>query len=168
MKHKTDKRAISGVVTTILLVLLALVAILIIWGVIQPFLKKSAGGLGDITECLDVNLEITNVKVNIVGSPPTNSYITVHRSSGGGEIKDLKFTVAGNLRKEITTTHPSGFKIKPLETITYFYTSGSLPPPIEPPFIENGDEVQVAAVVETADGGEKLCSPASYIYHSPF
>ena len=134
-----NKKAISGVVTTILLVLLALVAILIIWGVIQPFLKKSAGGLGDITECLEIDLEISGATADV-------NTVTV-QNKGSTATSDLVFVVDGTVDDAVT-----GDKIlEPLESTIYTLTNA--------PAGGADSAVEVAAVVETEDGSTKTCNP---------
>jgi len=52
-----NKRGISGVITTILLVGLVLVAIFITWGFIQPILTGTGGEIALSSACLKLDLE---------------------------------------------------------------------------------------------------------------
>ena len=54
-----NKRGISAVVATILIVLLSVAAVVIIWQVLKPAIQKSAGRVG--TGCIDVDLTINSV-----------------------------------------------------------------------------------------------------------
>jgi hypothetical protein len=54
------KKGISAVVATILIVLLAVVAVVIIWAVLRPAITKSAGQVSASCVELDVNIDSAN------------------------------------------------------------------------------------------------------------
>ncbi len=80
------KRGLSGVVTTLIMILLTLVAVGMIWLVVKNILESSAdeADIGKLT----LKLSIENVKI---GGNDVN--ITVKRSPGKGEMTSIKFVL---------------------------------------------------------------------------
>ncbi|MBU3906707.1 MAG: hypothetical protein KKA64_00475 [Nanoarchaeota archaeon] len=54
-----DKRGLSTVVTTLIIILLTLVAIGIIWFVVRGIVESGAGGIDVATKCLNVDVKAT-------------------------------------------------------------------------------------------------------------
>jgi hypothetical protein len=78
----TNKKGISDVVTTVLIVLLSIVAIAILWSFLQPMFTKSGAKIQQAEACLSVNLEVTRCVVD--GS------VTVKRNPGAANLKEIK------------------------------------------------------------------------------
>jgi hypothetical protein len=78
------KRGLSGAISTLLLILLALVVVGIIWVVINNIISGGSEnvGIGQFT----IDLEVKHVKVQDNGV-----YVTVKRNPGKGEVKEIKF-----------------------------------------------------------------------------
>jgi uncharacterized repeat protein (TIGR01451 family) len=92
-----NKKGISNVVMTILVVLLVLVAIGILWALIAGFLQRGTEqGLGE-AECLDIRVSIEEVKlIEIAGvngdNQPLGYEISIARDTGGPNvINDVLF-----------------------------------------------------------------------------
>jgi len=75
-----NTKGLSTVVTTLIIILLVLVAIGIIWGVVNNLLGKSSGTIEISTKCLDVNVKATKVAVS--GGTETISCIDALTATG--------------------------------------------------------------------------------------
>jgi len=81
-----NTKGLSGVITTLIIILLVIAAIGIIWAVVQPFIKGSGEKFDINTKCLNVGVEPT--KLNCAGGACN---VTVKRSEGEEEIAGVKF-----------------------------------------------------------------------------
>ncbi len=82
-----SKRGISGVVTAILLILLAIAAIIIVWAVVKPMIDK-AGASGQ-AECVTINLGIVSAKNIPAGIDPAEQKVVVKREPGVGDLTGI-------------------------------------------------------------------------------
>ena len=78
-----DKRGISDIVTTVLLILLAIAAVGIIWVVIQGFINSGTKGVGSAADCLQNNFEVVSA-VNVSTTASSIVNVTV-KSIGPGQ-----------------------------------------------------------------------------------
>lgn len=79
-----NKKGISDVVTTVLIVLLAVGAVAILGYFLLPMLTKSGGKITQAEACMSVSLEVTNCSA-------TTTALTVERNAGAGSLKIIKF-----------------------------------------------------------------------------
>lgn len=108
-----NKKAISGVVVTVLLVLIAIIAIGILWYAIRGTIQKGADESEKSTQCFYLNMDIDSVKVSSVtaGTPPATTYtanIAVKRDTGEAELKGLKILINGVEKKQVLSTDTPG------------------------------------------------------------
>ena len=82
-----NKKAVSTVIVTVLLILLVIAAVGILWVVIQRFVTTGTEDLGSATDCLETDLEISSYDATSV---------TVKRISGNAEIAEIKVLVEGS------------------------------------------------------------------------
>lgn len=87
-----NKKGLSAVVTTLIIILLTIVAIMIIWGVVKGMIDKNKTSLETSSSCLDLDLRATKVK-NITGQPGNYS-VTLTRSSGGDTIDGAELVLS--------------------------------------------------------------------------
>ncbi|MCK4553305.1 hypothetical protein KAT80_03815, partial [Candidatus Pacearchaeota archaeon] len=89
-----NHRALSTVVTSLIIILLVLVAVGILWIVIVKIISSGTEqmSLGKLT----MNLEIKEVKVN-----ENNIEVRVKRNTGAGELSGIKFIVSDGMSTEI-------------------------------------------------------------------
>ena len=142
-----NKKGLSTVVTTLIIVLLTLAAIGIIWGPISDLLSKGESSI-DKTKCLDVNIKaIKVVNASALNAENMNYSVTLQRSDareGSFGVKLVFFDAAGK---------PSEV-IDPLE----FFT------PLQPKTItanttiSNATKVEVTPYYIGTDGKQKLCN----------
>jgi len=114
---KLNKKAVSGVVTVVLLILLVIAAVGILWAVISNFTEDSTESVGTSAICLATQLEIVDANA-------TANQIVVKRTYGSGELSGIKVFVVetevtgydGNVlagqEKTITVTSIAGNKIE--------------------------------------------------------
>jgi len=129
------KRGISDLVTAILIILLVLGAVAIVWAVVRPTVSESAGQI--TTECVTLSLEITGVNT-------TSEKVSVKRGAGAADLTKIKVVVDGDaLEAEDAST------LSELAEDDFDATGAS-----------SGSVVEVAGVVEGANGQEVLCGVA--------
>jgi flagellin-like protein len=145
-----NKKGLSGVVTTLILVLLVLAAVGIIWVVISGIIDEGTQSATISSKCLEVEVKPTKVGCD---AGRDNCNVTVTRSAGGEEIAGIKliFSKEGGESNEVKEFNGN---IDALQTITV-PTSGptySLDSDLDP------DKVEVVVFFEDASGNEQLCS----------
>jgi len=111
-----NKKGVSQIVTTILIILLVLAAIVIVWQAVKSTVESGAGEITGKTECIGVELDITNV----VADTTTNTLtVSVTRLSGGADTAaDVILLVDGTSKSSSTTT-----KLGQLESENYLISS---------------------------------------------
>jgi len=108
-----NKRGISEVVTTILVLLLVLAAIVIIWTFVRPAIEKGAKGIS-ASECLTLNLE----PVSCAYVKATNvSTVQVRRNAGQANLAEISFVF--KLANGDEVVRDSNATHNELETKTY-------------------------------------------------
>jgi len=134
-----NKRGLSDVVTTVLIILVALGAIGIIVGFLMPMIKQ---GSSQITSaCMTLQLEPTKCTYN---STTQETHVLIKRNTGDAELKEIKvilYADTGETETKTMTSVPGILETKLLSTTT------SLIP----------KEVKVAGVVITEAEDEKIC-----------
>ncbi len=86
-----NKRGLSAIVATLIIILLVLVAVGIIWVVVRNVIQEGSEQISITTKCLDVSLEAVSV-VPVVGEAGNYS-VTLKRAAGGEEIGGVKITL---------------------------------------------------------------------------
>jgi len=108
------KRGLSGVIVTLLIVLLAIVAVGIVWVVISNLLAQNEGDIN--RGGIFIDFDVKSVKVNS-GSID----VKVKRNSGSGEITALKFLVSDGVNSQ-TFEEPTTMDELSERTFTLTYT----------------------------------------------
>ncbi len=144
-----EKRGLSDVISTVLIVLLALAAIAIVWGFIQPTIKGAGTSIDYRQKCIEAEVKPTactaatptengTVTVQYLKGTLSKAQIVVKKSSGGGTILAqiaLPSLLATN-KINVGTNSTTG-------TINNY--------------IVVGDTIQVAPIVIDTDNVERLC-----------
>lgn len=125
------KKGISAVVATILIVLLAVVAVVIIWAVLKPAITKSASQAN--ANCLDVDVSIDSVDC-------ATGAVTVTLNSGS--VSNLAFVMSSATDSKNTT------QAAPSTLGTRTYTI---------PTVASATVVRVAPIIVLSDGSSKIC-----------
>ncbi|MBU0957280.1 MAG: hypothetical protein KKF56_00570 [Nanoarchaeota archaeon] len=160
-----NKKAISAVVTTVLIILISIAAVIILWIVIRPMIEQTGNALTG--SCLDVQLEVTNCNI-------TDESVTFERGAGGGDIAGVKFLIEQSV--ESTPTINCYFAVTPLQTKKFYISPDTSTPthPISPECAttESGNPIQInpddkadiAAIITLENGDEKVCNPSGTPY----
>jgi len=121
-----NKKAQSGVITAVLLILISLAAVVIVWNVVQGIVEKGVGRTGTDIESMFVQLEVEDRSVNLAGS---KLQFSITRGSDNAEIKSLKVSLSGKNAANGPITRTYEIKKEehglpgPLETKTYILTN---------------------------------------------
>lgn len=107
------KRGLSQVITTLLLILLVLAAVMIVWAVVRNMIEE---GTQDITlTAFTIDLEIKQVTIN-----PNDIEVTVKRNPGEGEISGINFVISNGATSE--SIKVENVVLNELDTKTYSLT----------------------------------------------
>ncbi len=82
-----NTKGLSGVITTLIIILLVIAAIGIIWAVVNPFIKGSTEDFNLANKCRDTNVEIVSASC-LAGA--NDCSVTLQRNSGDEEIAGVK------------------------------------------------------------------------------
>jgi len=83
-----NKRGVSAVVATILIILLVIVGVTILWAAVRPTLEQTTDQIS--SECITIDLEITGCDL-----APAVDTVTVRRNQGEGDLGGIKLIVDG-------------------------------------------------------------------------
>lgn len=142
-----NNKGLSTVVTTLIIILLVLVAVGIIWGVVNNLLGKSSGTIESSTKCLD--LEIRAVKVNQTADGVYD--ITLKRSSAGDD-EDIYAKIVLYNAADNTEIIDFGEGLQPLETAKQSFDTANYGGTLS-----NATKIEVTAYYLDENGKEKLC-----------
>jgi hypothetical protein len=135
-----NKRGISGVIVTILMILLAIAAIILVWAVLKNVLQKSASDIS--SQCLTLDLEIAKVEK---GANTIDVYVRVKRNPGEGNLTGVRFKFTSSNDSFIRDKNVS---MKELEIKTFNFSDvGNVS------FIS---KVEIAGIV-SFNNDEKIC-----------
>ena len=140
-KRCNNKRGLSEVVTTLITILLVMVAIGIVWVVVQNIMK---GGVGQVTTqstCLAFDVKVTSVDC----TNPAACRVTINRKSGGEEIGGVKLVFKNETDASSVKDVPGNIEV--LGTINPVQDSGLTAP--------NSAELTVYIIDEA--GREQIC-----------
>ncbi len=141
------KKAMSDVVTTLIIILLAIVAIGIIWMVVKNILQGSAEQVGLGAKCKDVEIHAT--KLENTTADGTEYALTLSRTGAGDEIGGVKIVFFNDtINSEVLDF---GEELSPLETATETLTLAA-------PGVINADKVEMTVYFISDLGEEQICS----------
>ena len=107
-----NKKALSSIVSTLVFLLLVLVAVAIIWGTVKFFLNKNAAKVSLDTITLDLTIESVNVQND------TGIIVNVKRNKGKGEFKGIQFIFDDGESSEIIQVN---YELKELERKNFIF-----------------------------------------------
>ena len=138
-----NKRGLSAIVATLIIILLVLVAVGIIWVVVRNLLQEGAEQIDISTKCIAVDLRAVSV-VPVVGSPESY-FVTLRRTAGGEAIGGIKIV----LFNETANSGVLNFTaLLELETKTETFAAG----------VTNANKLEYTAYFEDTSGNERLCA----------
>ena len=103
-----DKRGLSTIVVTLILIVLSLVAVGVIWVVVSNLLNTGTQQATSSFGQIFLNLKVQNVNIKSNGDVD----VTVQRNSGAGDLKAINFIVSdgtdSKVIKQITSLQELG------------------------------------------------------------
>ena len=143
-----NKKAMSQIVTTVILVVLVLVAIGIVWGVISNL-------IGDSSDDIDIGAKCLGITVNAVAvnNTATTDYdVTLERNSESGDIGGVKVVLSSDSNSSAVLD--AGVALTPLQKQRIsFATTG----------LEGANSAKITVFFVDGSGNENLC-PVSTEY----
>ena len=151
-----NKRGVSDVITTVLIILLVLAAVAIIGGILLRNIGEAGSKIGTQTACLDLDVKPKDCK-RVTSGPQQGDpkyEVQVSRGGRGSEVGDLAAVTLLFNKGGVVTTAETGKGVtgnppQPLQTVKLSYTTE-----------DTYDSVKVAASVTGFDGKATLCDPA--------
>ncbi len=138
-----NKRGLSAVVTTLILILLAMVLIGIIWVVIVNIVNQGTENIG--IDRFTIDLDIQDAYAN--PEDGGNIGVVVKRSSASGDIAGVRFIFFDGVA---SITVDREISLNPLETRTFNFDASG-----EVAGIGVGDEVTITPLFETSEGKQE-------------
>src|SRR3989338_7411311 len=120
-KGKQNKKAVSEVLATILIVLFVIAALVIVSVVLFQFIRKQSGGI--TAGCVTIEIEITKAEFNATSNMTA---VYVKRAGGDAEMAGMKFIFDG--KEKIPSEESDGTSLKLLETGKYIFENISSKP----------------------------------------
>jgi hypothetical protein len=151
---KTNQRGISDIITTVLIILLAIAAVVMIWGFIKKPIEQGGQQIVATTDCM--SLKLTPIICSITYN--TTSYNKMIHSGvkwaeGNVALKGMKFvfTDAGGATLVKDVTASSSLTLLGTQTADFNDTSSTLSTSVS---------LSVVGVVQPANGKETTCTSA--------
>ncbi|MEM3074778.1 MAG: LamG domain-containing protein [Candidatus Pacearchaeota archaeon] len=126
-----EKKGVSGVITTVLLILLTIAAVIVVWGVIKTLLESNSESISLGIDTLDIDIEsvyiegtMLNIKIKRQPTQGNLSAIKIIAEEKNG--KSSSFSVEGSLREhetknfEIPITTFQGIDTKSIKKISAY------------------------------------------------
>ena len=101
MKKGGDKKGLSTVVSTLMIILLVVVSIGIVWFTINNLIKEETSGISAGLNRVILDIAEESVKVNSPGIAPSLS-LKVGRNSEEGDLAKIKFILSDGNREQVT------------------------------------------------------------------
>ncbi|MEK6841788.1 MAG: hypothetical protein AABX91_01410 [Nanoarchaeota archaeon] len=142
-RGRMNKKGLDAIVTTIIIILLALVAIGIIWAVLRNVVQQGADQVDNNAKCISVDLKAVSV-VPVVGQSGNYS-VTLRRAAGGEAIGGVKV----NIFNATANSGVSDFSVTlaPLDTKTQTVVG-----------VTGANKIEYTAFFTDASGNEQACS----------
>ena len=141
-----NKRGMSMIVSTLIIILLVLVAIGIVWVVVKNLIDAGTDQISYNSKCLDVDIKAKTV----TNTSLTNYSVTLLRTGSGEDIAGIKL-VFFNASDSTSSVKDISGNIEPLATVTKSIMGD----------IEMANKLEVTPYFQDDSGNEKLCSQTS-------
>jgi len=142
-----NKKGLSTVVTTLIIILLVLVAVGIIWIVVRGIIETGADTVDYSVKCLEVDVRATAV-TNCAGDPVLCD-VTLERKAGGENIAGVMLVFRDTTGASTTTPVEISGNIEPLTTSVELSVNSGLTDP---------ERVEVTAYFENTAGEKVVCT----------
>jgi len=137
------RKGVSGIILTIIMIVLVLASVAVIWGIVNNILQTQTEQVGVSSKCLNLNIQSSKLDC-------TNDVcdVTVTRDSSGDAIAGMKlvFTTSSGDTNYIHDV-PGNVELLETKTFTNITTIGI-----------NATDVSITPYFLDASGNEQLCS----------
>lgn len=145
-----NKKGLSAIVATLIIILLTLVAVGIIWAVIRNLVEGGAEQVDLSSKCL--NVELSGVNVNETAVAGTYD-VTLRRGSDSQDDIGVKIAVFKGATENSGVLEFGDFgNLDALGTVTKPVVT------VAPALITEGDSIQFTAYFQDTSGDPQLCS----------
>jgi uncharacterized membrane protein YqiK len=139
-----NTKGLSAIVTTLIIILLVIVAVGIIWVVVRNVVQSGAEQIDINTKCVAVDLSAVSVNESSAGVYD----VTLFRAAGGDEIGGVKIVIFNSTANSGVLEF--GEAIDKLQTVTQaINTSGA---------VTNGNKIEYTVYFLDASENEQLCT----------
>lgn len=143
--RRLNKKGLSGIVTTLLLVMLIIIAIGAVWITVNNLIEKSSEGVS--FDVLTIDLEIVSAKINFSDGKAT---IRVRRNVGEGEVVGIKFLVEDTLGSDVFERKFESFQELEERTFILDLTESEFL------LLTDINKISIAAIYKSATGVKEL------------
>lgn len=141
-----NKKALSAIIGTLLVLVIVLAAIVIIWAASKGTIELGVKNLEVSTKCIPISVKATNVDCTL-----GTCDVSIHRDAGGDEIAGVRIAINDGLNSFIYDRDGDMEELD-TETIT------GLDPTTENVVIANIESVETAVYVKDLSGDNQICS----------
>jgi len=101
-----NKKGVSGVITTVLMILLVIAAIGILWLFVSDFLETGLDSTSSVTECIQLDMDVVSAVIvaDVPAAGDNTLEVTVKRNSGDVDLTELRFLVVSDETQQISMT----------------------------------------------------------------
>ncbi len=147
-----DRKGISAIIVTLLMIVLSLVAVGAVWVVVNNVLGSGTAQISSGTKCLDVDIKATVLKDVTTATPwGTNYELTLSRSASGENIGGVKVSILNGT--DNSDVLDFGVAVNPLESKKQTLTLTNA--------VANATKVEMTPYFIDASGNEQLCQQTS-------
>ena len=139
-----NKKALSDVVTIVLIILLALAAVGIIWSFIRPTIERSGTGIDLAAECFKTDVAPTTCRNNSLTTATIN--VQLKKGNPSEVIAILEFTDGSTL-----INRTSSINILETKALTFAWTNKIV------------KSAKAAAVITSTEGESATCDPSPVV-----
>lgn len=141
--NRMNKRGLSDVITSVLIIVLVIAAVVVLWTFVRPTIQKGAESV-EAANCFQLDLQPVSCVVN---SDNVTANVTYKWISGSADLSDVRLVLG---KADGSADSISGGTIEPLETkLVTNISFGGIP-----------EEFSVAAVIKVPSGAEQTCPQA--------
>lgn len=152
MIRKNNKRGLSEIVISLIMIVLVLVAISIVWFIVRGILDKGTGQVNLGSDCFELDLSATKV-LNATDNnvSPVTYDVTLTRGAGGNDIGGVKI-IFTNATASSNYVHNAVGNMAPLETKTVSAAGVT---------ITQANKVEIVPYFLDGSGKEQLCTTST-------
>lgn len=110
-----NKKGLSGIVTTLIIILLVIAAVSVIWGVVSNLLESGTGSIQKGALCLEIDLRATEV---VAGGTVGQYNVTIERKSGPDQDAQAYITFFSDVGNTVAIPTTNPFGILDIKTIS--------------------------------------------------